>query len=306
MFKLKFFLLTIFLISSNVFARGGDDAGNGGFAFKQSVKILKMATSALEEKIKNSVLVDLVKHPERRLILQDTLGYNDLEKLFKTNRSRGGKLLAMDYLARPPKVILLKPFFVAFMGKTDRELEDASHEVQKRLLHEAAHIWGFNEKKAEEFSLAFLNNIDSGKPPADVPRSMTRIGIENFCSCRNGKSDIAKDCDLFCARKPITESPTLYIEARIIDIILPDMNIQNLHDWCTVQLDIDETSPQCALVVNDGSNDINLPILINPNSKEVTVDISILNYNSPYTLNIGEIKTGSNARSEEFSLERKK
>ena len=77
------FVIALCLSSTSVFAQGGDDVGNGGFAYKQSVNILKMAAASLEEKIKISTLKDIVEFPERRLILQDTLGYNDLDKLSK-------------------------------------------------------------------------------------------------------------------------------------------------------------------------------------------------------------------------------
>ena len=98
--------------------------------------------------------------PARRLILQNTLGYDDLKKMPNTNRNRGSKKLAMDYVINPASVIVLKPYFEAFMGKTDGELEASSIEVQKRLLHEASHIWGYNESAAEEFAVAFLADAD--------------------------------------------------------------------------------------------------------------------------------------------------
>lgn len=82
--KIKNFLLAgLLLASTSVFAKGGDDVGNGGFAYRQSVIILKKATAELEDKIKNSTLADIVNFPERRVILQNTLGYGDLDKLSK-------------------------------------------------------------------------------------------------------------------------------------------------------------------------------------------------------------------------------
>ncbi|MDO9181399.1 MAG: hypothetical protein Q7U04_03280, partial [Bacteriovorax sp.] len=49
-FLKKILLLSFFIHTTFVFAKGGDDVGNGGFAYKQSVLILKMATTSLAEK----------------------------------------------------------------------------------------------------------------------------------------------------------------------------------------------------------------------------------------------------------------
>ena len=62
----KLLLAVLLIASANLFAKeeGGDDAGNGGFAYKQSIKILKMATEELEKKIIDSDLKDLSDFPK--------------------------------------------------------------------------------------------------------------------------------------------------------------------------------------------------------------------------------------------------
>lgn len=297
-------LLVIILLlgAPAVFARGGDDAGNGGFAYKQSVIILKTATASLEEKIRISTLKDLVDFPNRRQILEDTLGYEDLDKFSKKNQTRGGRKLAMNYIVNPATVIILKPYFEAFAGKTDSELEDATLEVQKRLLHEASHIWGYNEEAAEKFSIAFLKELQVGEK-----RPTNQIEIKSdFCSCQNGKSDLIGDCDSFCAKKPATSSPILYLDTILGPDISSNSKLGNLYNWCNAQLRGDATSPQCFLSATDGVTEINnIPVNIVVGSNSLSANIQSLAPGRTYILKIIEGKTGSNAQSREFQLRRK-
>ncbi len=55
-------------------ASDGDDAGNGGFAYKQSRKILRMAAAELVGRIENSRHADLLDNLKKREILQIRLG----------------------------------------------------------------------------------------------------------------------------------------------------------------------------------------------------------------------------------------
>lgn len=293
-------IMMVVVMSAKSFARGGDDVGNGGFAYKQSVNILKMATEALEEKIRVSELPDLVNHPEWRVILQDTLGYEDLDKLSKKNRYRGGRKLAMDYVVNPPTVIVLKPYFEAFMGKTDTELEDASLEVQKRLVHEAAHIWGFKEDDADKFAVAFMK-----KPIADAQRPNHDISIaSNFCSCINGKSDIINSCDAFCATKPKTDQAILYVNTILGEQTINHPKLGSLYKWCSVQLSQDETIPQCSLVATDGEDEVSLPVVVNAKNNSFSANISSLSKNRTWILKLAETRTGNEAQTKEFQIKR--
>jgi hypothetical protein len=300
---IKNFLATILLTSASlVFARGGDDVGNGGFAYKQSVNILKMAAAALEEKIKITTVKDIVEHSERRIILQDTLDYEDLEKLSKKNQYRGGRKLAMNYIVNPPTVIILKPYFEAFAGKTDTELEDASLEVQKRLLHEASHIWGYNEVDSEAFARRFLDNVKVG-----VKRPTHQIDIQpNFCSCLNGKSDLINDCDNFCRQKPNLSTPILYLNTNLGPEILQNPKLGNLYNWCNAQLENDVTTPQCFLSATDGVNTISdIFVTVDPYSNSITANIQQLTQGEAYVFKIIEGKTGSNAESNKSLIKRR-
>lgn len=293
-------IIMVVVMSAKSFARGGDDVGNGGFAYKQSVNILKMATEALEEKIRVSELPDLVNHPEWRVILQDTLGYEDLDKLSKKNRYRGGRKLAMDYVVNPPTVIVLKPYFEAFMGKTDTELEDASLEVQKRLVHEAAHIWGFKEDDADKFAVAFMR-----RPVADAQRPNHDISIaSNFCSCINGKSDIINNCDAFCATKPKNEQAILYVNTILGEQTINHPKLGSLYKWCAVQLSQDETTPQCSLIATDGDDEVSIPVNVTPKNNSFSANISSLSKNRTWILKLAETRTGNEAQTKEFQIRR--
>lgn len=279
--------------------RGGDDVGNGGFAYKQSVKILKMAAKALEDKINISTLSDLVNHPERRTILQDTLRYDQLEKISKKDRYRGGEKLAMDYEISPPKVIVLKAYFQAFAGKTDTELEDSSLEVQKRLLHEASHIWGYKEEQSEVFAKAFLANVD-----VNSNRPTDQITIKpDYCICNNGRSESGDRCISFCKERPYNSSPMLFLETIMGPDILSNPHLGNLYNWCNVQLYNDMTAPQCFLSASYGSESIDsIPVTIKRGSNFLSVNIQSLPKNVPLTIKILEGKTGSMAQSKEVEI----
>ena len=288
-------------MSTLAFSKGGDDTGNGGFAYKQSIKILEIAAKDLEGKIISSDLAELKQYPERKEILLSTLDYHHLRQLPKKNAYRGGKKLAMDYIAKPASVKILKPYYEAFMGKTDSEVEESVQEVEKRLLHEASHIWGYNEVDAEAFALRFLEDADwEGKRPTN------QIDIKlNYCSCINGKSDLIYDCDNFCAQAPITSAPTLYLDTIMGPDILKNPKLGNLYNWCTVQLNSDGIPPQCFLNATDGIHEVTIPVSINPKSNSLTANIQDLNLDRTYVLKIIEGKTGSDAQSKEFQLRRK-
>lgn len=293
-------ILVLLLMSVSIYAKGGDDAGNGGFAFKQSIKILEMATSELEEKIRISTLAELEKYPERREILKFALKYENLKKWYLWVRYRDGRQLAMDYSVKNKTVTILKPYYQAFAGRADNELEAASLEVQKRLLHEASHLWGYNEGQSELFAVAFLNNIDDNQT-----RPTNAITIQsNFCSCINGKSDIINNCDSFCATKPKTDQPILYAVTKMGAEILVNPNLGNLYNWCTVQLSNDTTTPQCHLNATDGDTSINIPINLTKGSNSFSANIISLAKNRTWLLKLVEFKTESNAESREFQLRR--
>jgi hypothetical protein len=285
----------------NAFAAngGGDDAGNGGFAYKQSIKILQMASAEVTKKAAHSDMKELVDHPEWKKVLVDTLNYDHLQKLYKKNAYRNGRKLAMDYIVKPASVKILKPYYEAFMGKTDAELDASSLEVQKRLIHEASHIWGYNETQSEDFSVRFLNHENK----LDI-RPTNKMHAGNFCSCLNGKSDLISDCNDFCSHAPVSSVPTLYLDMTLDPEIILHPKLGNLYNWCNVQLENDSTAPQCALQATDGVTTLNIPVDVNKNSNSLRANISQLSLDRTYIFKLIEIKTGSNAQSTEAQLRR--
>lgn len=300
--KFKIFIL-LAAVSFNVFAKnGGDDAGNGGFAYKQSIKILEMATKELEHKIVSSEMPELKQNPSWRVILQTTLSYDRLQKLYKKNAYRGGRKLAMDYTVNPPSVKVLKPYYEAFMGKTDDELESSSREVQKRLLHEASHIWGYKETQSEDFAARFLDSYEQIET-----RPTNAMDVVSACSCLNGKADSSNSCEKFCADKPVSSSPLLYIHFAPNAEIALNPKLGNVYNWCTVQLESDATAPQCFLYATDDKEEIaSIPVTITPNSNTVVANIQQLSFNKYYKFVLYEGKTGSGARSKAAVVQRKR
>lgn len=105
---------------------------------------------------------ELIDHPDWKNILVHTLTYNNLQKNYKKDGYRGGKKLQMDFQVNPPVVKIMKVYYESFMGRADPEIPVGELEVEKRLLHEASHIWGYRENQSEEFANKFLalsNNV---------------------------------------------------------------------------------------------------------------------------------------------------
>lgn len=280
------FLVSLILIfgSVNVLAsRMGDDAGNGGFAFKQSIKILKMAAAEVVEKVRNSDFPELMENPVRREILVRSLQYSNLILRPNEDAYRGGRLLAMDYVVNPPMVKVYKAFYMSFAGTLDEHLEAASREVQKRLLHEASHIWGYDEERAEKFSLDFLEY--DGDIFDDVPDRANISITSGHCICRDGVSIGQSSCKNFCQARSST-SKTLFGNATLQPTDLTSGYINNLHEWCNKELpNSSHVSPQCFLEVYNGDETVTLPIVTN-RSNSFTVNLDPLKFNRPYVLKI--------------------
>lgn len=128
----------------------------------------------------------------------------------------------------------------------------------------------------------------------------------DFCSCLEGKSDLISDCEAFCATKPNSKDPTLYVNTIVGPNIALNAKLGNLHNWCTVQLKDDSNNPQCVLYATDGVNVIeNIPVTTYPNSNSFSANILMLAPERTWLVKIMETKTGSNASSKEFQLRRK-
>lgn len=281
--RIFFVLLTLLLssISASEF-RLGDDAGNGGFAFKQSIKILKRASSEIVETVRNSDYPELVNHPERREILETALQYINLRKLPNESGYRGERLLAMDYIVSPPIVKIYKAFYMSFAGTLDRDIQAASLEVQKRLLHEASHIWGYNEIQSEKFSIDFL--LYEGNRDDNTPDRDNLIVNESQCVCENGKSVGTGNCLNFCESKDV-EVPTLYGSVTMSDRDLSNPNLGDVEMWCHNETSTRHIDPTCYISAWDGDNNVELPIEFTGGNR-FTVSLSSLERRKTYVFKI--------------------
>lgn len=137
-------------------------------------------------------------------------------------------------------------------------------------------------------------------------RPTNAININSdFCSCINGKSDIINNCDAFCANKGASDQPTLYVNTTMGPEIALNTKLENLHNWCNVQLENDDTGPKCILSATDGINTYTLPVNTTAGSNSFNVNILSLAKNRTWILNLVETQTGSNAKSKEFQIRRK-
>jgi len=299
--KMKWILLVFsLLMTAHAFSRDGDDAGNGGFAYKQSRKILKMATEEVLVKVEESEFPELIDYPERREILLEVLSYDALEKLPKTEHYRGGRLLSLDYKIDPNGLKVYKPFYVSFMGTLDIHLEAASEEVQKRLLHEAAHIWGYGEDRAERFALEFLSYKKS-----EGRHNVKWEAKEDFptCFCQNGRhkegSWPIKSCKKVCQDNTFGSNKLelfAKIELSLEDQFNPD--ITNLKGWCHNELGDGHISPDCYITVEEEFEDINLRVM--PFQKSwFRVDIGILKKDKTY---IAQLKSTTGVHSNKIQF----
>lgn len=100
----------------------------------------------------------------------------------------------------------------------------------------------------------------------------------------------------------IKDSSLLVNTALGPDIIL-NPALGSLYNWCNVQLENDETSPQCVLSATDEENrTLYLPVNLDPNSSLFSANLKLLFRGKIYKLKLIELKTGSRAQSKEFSL----
>lgn len=127
----------------------------------------------------------------------------------------------------------------------------------------------------------------------------------DFCSCIGGKSDIINNCDSFCAAKTSSDQPILYVNSTMGTEIALNTKLGNLYNWCSVQLANDDTTPQCMLVANDGTNTLTLPVNVTSGSNSFNANITSLAKNRTWILKLVETKTGTAAQSKEFQVRRK-
>lgn len=283
--------------SSLAMDEGGDDSGNGGFAYKQSIKILKEASEKLIPLIQYTTYPDVYHYPQRKQILLEALSYNNLEQLPKQDEYRGDRLLAMDYETNPPKVKLYKAFYQSFAGTPDANFFAAVKEVQKRLLHEASHIWGFNEVLSEEFSINFLQHrANTQNMPSDRDDVLVK---HDYCICHHGQSIGLGNCSLFC-NKNMTSEPILFAEFELSQNDQQRNGLSDLRSWCLFEIIASpHTSPQCHINVEDQNGNVGQLHISSITNNQIQVNLSPLIPNMTYRLNL---QSTTNAKSNLFQI----
>jgi len=103
----------------------------------------------------------------------------------------------------------------------------------------------------------------------------------------------------------VSDQPILYVNTIIGTDIALNTKLGNLYNWCSVQLTNDQTTPQCVISANDGSNTINLPVNVSAGSNSFNVNVNSLAKDRTWILKLVESKTGSQAQSKEFQIRRK-
>jgi hypothetical protein len=139
-----------------------------------------------------------------------------------------------------------------------------------------------------------------------ISRPTNQIDIKSdFCSCISGKSDLINDCASTCASRAVTTSPILIVNTIMGTDIALNTKIGNLYNWCNVQLESDNTSPQCFLEATADGSTIRIGVDIASGSNSLSANISTLALDKTYIIKIIEGKSGSGAVSKEFQLRRK-
>lgn len=171
---MKSLILLLSTLSSLTFADGG--VGNGGFVDESAKVLLSKASDQLahfielpasEAAMKGFFKLIYGKVPDKfsRAVLIHIL--KNLRLKPEESRLRGGRKLLFDYGVEngTPYVEVLKPFFEAYTAwEIDHVQPALVLSLQQKLLHEASHTWGFNQKEARVFSRwfpVFLRNGDA-------------------------------------------------------------------------------------------------------------------------------------------------
>lgn len=236
---------------------GGDHAGNGGFTDRKGRELLKMASSDLVPALEITQYQLFIDNPEYLDILLEVLPYDALEIKQNDIRTRDGRRLMLDYQLNPNKLIILQDFFLAFAGTSDDHMFSAAKEVKLRLLHEASHLWGYNEVQSEFFSQDLMNYLE--KPQFEA--RPTGFSFDKVCLCENGGEipltiENYDSCQNTCAQLPSSDL------SLVADIDFPqDHNsIKSLYQWCFFEISGGGLSPDCIVKMNVQSTSLEMQI----------------------------------------------
>lgn len=155
------------------------DAGNGGFAYRRAVRLVRSAIQELNERINCLSQALLDRYGIDPGILADALHPDSIRFLSAQERSRGDQALEMDYRIHPScQIELLRPLFATIESRLEAQDLQIMAEVAEKLLHEAGHCFGLDERRAALWAQQASDMVGLGRVPLYV---MTR-GFEYWPS----------------------------------------------------------------------------------------------------------------------------
>ena len=291
----------LLILSMQIHARlvsdGGDHAGNGGFTDVKGKKLLKIASASLIEDIDTIDYQLFLEHPEYQDILLDVLVFENLQLKQNDTRLRNGRRLMLDYEINPNSIIILHDFFLSFAGTSDDHMISAVKEVKLLLLHEASHIWGYNEQESRVFShdlLSALNNPTFDQRP-------TLFDFTKSCLCHNGVEGFSTLRKASC-RKICSEATDQSLSIFAIADI-PQENgspIHNLYEWCFDEIPGGATGPDCIVELKlseEGDKENLRPIFISENFIQIPLKDYDIDVGDQIEWSIVSLSLSSNSRS---------
>lgn len=166
------YVLGIILSLAMTMAQADGGVGNGNFVDDSAIQILRRANSQLVNVVEmysseaamrgffHLIYGSIpVKFSQARLV--QTL--RNIRSEPKSKRFRNGRKLLFDYGedAKGPYIVALQPFFEAYIAWSATYAgSDLIRSLQEKLLHEASHTWGFDEKQAKVFGKYFIPFLD--------------------------------------------------------------------------------------------------------------------------------------------------
>lgn len=103
--------------------------------------------------------------------------FRNLDYRGNDERVRNGRSLMLDFDLASNRLVVLKPFYLAFgsLSRTDTADRTRMFEVQKRLLHEFSHLLGRDEAAAAVFSKGFFDQMERFIVNCGLPGGQTLV-----------------------------------------------------------------------------------------------------------------------------------
>ncbi|MEZ4815272.1 MAG: hypothetical protein R3A80_08730 [Bdellovibrionota bacterium] len=179
----KLILLTIlFSIFPNAKGAEGSKTGNGGFALEEAARLLIRSRDRLIREILILQQSELNTAAERLDLVTVLNGLKNLKELPEKEEARDGKELIFDYDVDREEIYALKPYYYIFGATSVETAEIDELKVMRKLMHEAAHLIGANEKEAKELSDKVISKITGKAEPAaqSADRVKVKYPLEKF------------------------------------------------------------------------------------------------------------------------------